>query len=187
MIFDGAGLPLEENIRETKRVVEYVRIVNPRVIVEGELGYIGTASQVLKKIPKGVQKTTVKDVVEFAGSTGVDCFAPAVGNVHGMLKSGNEPQLDILPIKKIKAALRQAQGKQIPLVLHGASGNSDTDIRAAIKAGISVIHINTELRRAWREKLEESLKAMPDEVAPYKLLVAGEKIIYDFIKDKIEK
>ncbi len=179
VIFDGASLPLVENIRETKRAVHYAHIVNPRIIVEGEVGYIGTASEVLKKVPKGVQKTTVAEAIQFVRETGVGMFAPAVGNVHGMLKSGKEPKLDIALIKKIKAAV------QIPLVLHGASGNTDTEIQAAIKAGISVIHINTEIRRAWREKLGESLKEMPDEVAPYKLLAAGEEAMYKAIKAKI--
>jgi fructose-bisphosphate aldolase, class II len=179
VIFDGSALPLAENIRETKRVVEYVRMVNPRIIVEGELGYIGTKSEVLEKVPDGVQKTTPEEAVRFVKETGVDMFAPAVGNVHGMLKSGHEPALDIALIKKIKDVV------QIPLVLHGASGNTDTDIHAAIKAGIAVIHINTEIRRAWREKLEESLKGMPSEVAPYKLLAAGEEAVYQAIKSKI--
>ncbi len=179
VIFDGSALSLAENIRETRRVVEYVRMANPRIIVEGELGYIGTKSEVLEKVPDGVQKTTMEEAVRFAGETGVDMFAPAVGNVHGMLKSGHEPALDIPLIKKIKEAVK------IPLVLHGASGNTDADIRAAINAGITVIHINTEIRRAWREKLEESLKGMPNEVAPYKLLAAGEEAVYQTIKAKI--
>lgn len=179
VIFDGSALPLAENIRETKRVVEYVRMANSRIIVEGELGYIGTKSEVLDKVPDGVQKTTMEEAVRFAGETGVDMLAPAVGNVHGMLKSGHEPALDIPLIKKIKEAVK------IPLVLHGASGNTDADIRAAITAGITVIHINTEIRRAWREKLEESLKGMPNEVAPYKLLAAGEEAVYQAIKAKI--
>mgnify|MGYP003394088865 CR=1 FL=1 len=187
VIFDGSGMPIEKNIYETKRVVEYVRMVNPRIIVEGELGYIGTKSEVLKKVPRGVQKTTVEEAIRFVKEMGVDMFAPAVGNVHGMLASGNEPKLDIPLIKKIKDALGQAQGRPVPLVLHGASGNSDSDIRAAIKAGITVIHINTEIRRTWREKLENSLKDMPDEVAPYKLLESSEEAIYILIKDKIEK
>ena len=185
VIFDGSALPLAENIRETKRVVDYVRMANPRIIVEGELGYIGTKSEVLEKVPDGVQKTTTEEAMGFVKETGVDMFAPAVGNVHGMLKSGHEPALDIALIKKIKEALRHAQGKPIPLVLHGASGNTDADIRAAIQAGITVIHINTEIRRAWREKLEESLKGMPNEVAPYKLLAAGEEAVYQAIKSKI--
>ena len=179
VIFDGSALPLAENISETKRVVEYVRMANSRIIVEGELGYIGTKSEVLDKVPDGVQKTTAEEAVRFVKETGVDMFAPAVGNVHGMLKSGHEPALDIALIKKIKDAAK------IPLVLHGASGNTDADIRAGIKAGITVIHINTEIRRAWREKLEESLKGMPNEVAPYKLLAAGEEAMYKAIKAKI--
>ncbi len=180
VIFDGAHLPIEKNIRETKRAVLYARMVNPRIIVEGELGYIGTQSQVLKKVPRGVQKTTAVEAMRFVKETGVDMLAPAVGNVHGMLKNGKEPKLDIKLIKKIKDAVK------IPLVLHGASGNSDADIRAAIKAGITVIHINTEIRRLWREKLENSLKVMPDEVAPYKLLQESEDAIYSIIKEKIE-
>lgn len=179
VIFDGAHLPIAENMRETRRAVLYARTVNPRIIIEGELGYIGTKSEVLKKVPKGVQKTTVEEAVRFVKETGVDMFAPAVGNVHGMLANGKEPKLDRALIKKIKEAVK------IPLVLHGASGNSDADIRAAIKAGITVIHINTEIRRAWRDELAGSLKEMPDEVAPYKLLAAGEEVMYKAIKAKI--
>ena len=179
VIFDGSALPLAENIRETKRVVDYVRMANPRIIVEGELGYIGTKSEVLEKVPDGVQKTTTEEAMGFVKETGVDMFAPAVGNVHGMLKSGHEPALDIALIKKIKDTVK------IPLVLHGASGNTDAEIQAAIKAGITVIHINTEIRRAWREKLEESLKGMSNEVAPYKLLAAGEEAVYQAVKSKI--
>ena len=185
VIFDGSALPFQENIRETKRAVTYARMVNPRIIVEGELGYIGTASKVLKKIPKGVQKTTVAEATRFVKETGVDMLAPAVGNIHGMLAGGHEPKLDIPLIKKIKAALQQVQGKSIPLVLHGASGNTDADICAAIKAGITVIHINTEIRVAWRKALEQSLTKNKDEVAPYKLLEAGEDAIYRIIKKKM--
>lgn len=179
VIFDGSSLPLAENIHETKRAVTYARMVNPKIIVEGELGYIGTKSEVLKKIPKGVQKTTVAEAMRFVTETGVDMLAPAVGNIHGMLAGGREPALDIALIKKIKQAVK------IPLVLHGASGNTDADIRAAIKAGITLIHINTEIRAAWRTALEQSLARDKDEVAPYKLLAAGEEAIYKIIMDKV--
>ena len=70
-------------------------------------------------------------------------------------------------------------------MLHGASGNTDADICAAIKAGITVIHINTEIRVAWRKALEQSLTKNKDEVAPYKLLEAGEDAIYRIIKKKM--
>jgi fructose-bisphosphate aldolase class II len=57
-----------------------------------------------------------------------------------------------------------------PLTLHGGSGTNDQGFLDAIEAGITIIHINTELRVAWRRGLEASLAKRPDEVVPYKLL-----------------
>ena len=88
--------------------------------------------------------------------------------MHGMLKSMVQGQarkrLDIEKIAKIKSAV------QIPLTLHGGSGTEDEDLRKAISAGINIIHVNTELRVAWRRGLEEGLCKEPDEVVPYKIL-----------------
>jgi fructose-bisphosphate aldolase class II len=81
-----------------------------------------------------------------------------------MFQNAPEPKLDIERIRAIKKAVK------IPLVLHGGSGNTDEDFLSAIEAGISIIHISTELRVAWRKGLEEALKENPDEVAPYKLM-----------------
>ena len=105
-------------------------------------------------------------------------FAPAVGNIHGMLKGGHEPELDIALIRKIKDAVR------IPLVLHGASGNTDADLRAAVGAGISLIHVNTELRVAWRKALNAAFAAHPDETTPYKLLIDAEDAVYAVMRAK---
>lgn len=179
VIFDGSALPLEENIRETRRVVEYVRMARPGMIVEGEVGYIGVNSKLLDAVPDGVQKVTPEDAARFVRETGVDLFAPAVGNIHGMLKSGKEPELDIELIRNIKSAVK------IPLVLHGASGNMDADIRAAIAAGIGIVHINTEVRVAWRKALDAACAAAPDEVAPYKLLLGPEEAAYAAMRGKV--
>jgi fructose-bisphosphate aldolase class II len=101
-------------------------------------------------------------------STGVDILAPAVGNMHGMLPSMVQgkarKRLDIERIARIKRAAR------VPLTLHGGSGTDDEDLRKAIAAGITVVHINTELRVAWRHGLEEGLSGQPHEVTPYKIL-----------------
>jgi fructose-bisphosphate aldolase, class II len=98
----------------------------------------------------------------------VDLLAPAVGNMHGMLTSMVQGQtrkrLDIQRIAQIKSAA------QVPLTLHGGSGTDDEDLRKAIAAGINIIHINTELRVAWRRGLEEGLAKQPHEVVPYKIL-----------------
>lgn len=166
-IIDGAALPFEENVAMTKAAVEYARANNPGMLVEGELGYIGTSSKLLDEVPEGAEitedfLTTPEQAKEFVEKTGVDLFAPAVGNLHGMLKNAANPALDIPRIK----AIREAVG--VPLVLHGGSGVSDADFRGAIEAGMPIVHISTELRLAYRKALDVSLSANPDEIAPYK-------------------
>jgi len=181
VIFDGAKLPFEENIAKTKEAVEAAKSINPDIIVEAELGYIGSSSKLLDKIPEGagLHLTTPEEAAQFVKKTKIDMFAPAVGNIHGMLKNQPEPRLRIELISKIRAAAG------VPLVLHGASGNTPEDLAAAIEAGISLIHINTEIRAAWRRGLEESLKNNPDEVAPYKLLPSAEEAVRKVVLDKL--
>ncbi|MCX6712569.1 MAG: class II fructose-bisphosphate aldolase family protein [Candidatus Vogelbacteria bacterium] len=169
IVFDRAELSLEENIAETKKVVEYARSVNPDILVEGELGYIGKSSKMLDEIPEGAALsedtiTKMEDAKRLVEETGVDLFSPAVGNLHGMLKNMPNPKLNTARIKEI----REVVG--VPLVLHGGSGITDEDFVAAIEAGISVIHINTELRLAYRNALREALQSDPEEIAPYKIL-----------------
>lgn len=178
IVFDRAELPLEENIAETKKCVEYARSVNPNIVVEGELGYIGKSSKMLDAIPEGTALseetiTKVEDARKLVAETGVDLFSPAVGNLHGMLKNVPNPKLFTGRI----AEIRQATG--VPLVLHGGSGITDADFVEAIQAGISIIHINTELRLAYRNALREALQNDPDEVAPYKILKTAVQAMKD--------
>ena len=183
VIIDEAEKGLEENLKITKEAVEYARAksqeTGKEILVEAELGFIGKSSKILDEVPGGVVKTTAEEAKRFVGETDVDLFAPAVGNVHGMLKNGMEPKLDIDLIKEIKQAV------QIPLVLHGASGNTDDEIREAIKAGISIIHINTELRVAYKHGLQRGLSENPDEVAPYKYLKEAVKEMQMLVEKKL--
>lgn len=169
VIFDGAKLSLEENIATTKKVVEYARASGRDVLVEGELGYIGTSSQVLDSLPAGAALspdsfTTVDDALKFVHDTGVDLFSPAIGSVHGMLRTVHDPDLDSSRIRGIAAEVK------VPLVLHGASGLTDETIQAGIEAGLRIAHVNTELRVAWRNAVKLALQEHEDEVAPYKIL-----------------
>lgn len=168
VIFDGAKLPLEENIARTKECVAYARSVSPHILVEAEMGYIGTSSKILDAIPEGAvvsgdALTSPDDAARFVRETGVDLFAPAVGNIHGMLRSIPDPRLDIARI----AAIRAAAG--VPLVLHGGSGTADQDFVDAISAGIAIVHINTEIRVAYRDAMRDFMQNHPDEIAPYKI------------------
>lgn len=164
VIIDEAEKNLEENIKVTQEAVSFAKAKDPNILIEAELGFIGKSSKMLDAVPEGVGKITVEEAKKFVQETGVDLFAPAVGNVHGIVRGGQEPKLDIELIAQIKTATN------VPLVLHGASGNTDEDITRAIEAGISIIHINTELRLAYRQGLVKSLSENPDELAPYKYL-----------------
>jgi ketose-bisphosphate aldolase len=169
IVFDLSALPFEENVRQTKQAVEALKAINPSMMVEGEIGDIGTGSEIHDSSPdlsKGF--STPEEAKQFVESTGVDILAPAVGNMHGMLRSmikgETKKRLDIERI----AAIKRASG--VFLTLHGGSGTDDDDLRRAIAAGINIVHINTELRVAWRRGLEQGLAKMPDEVVPYKIL-----------------
>jgi fructose-bisphosphate aldolase, class II len=169
IVFDLSALPFEENVRQTKQAVEALKAINPSMLVEGEIGDIGTGSEIHESSPdltKGL--STPEQAKQFVEGTGVDVLAPAVGNMHGMLKSmvqgKTKKHLDIQRIADIKRAAG------VSLTLHGGSGTDDNDFRKAIAAGINIIHINTELRVAWRRGLEQGLAKEPNEVVPYKIL-----------------
>lgn len=167
VVVDGARLPMEENLLMLTTCVKYARASGRDIIMEGELGYIGTSSKPLDELPEGVTEdnlTTVEDAVRFVRESGIDCFAPAVGNVHGMLKNAREPRLHPDRVREI------ADATGVPLVLHGASGNTEEEILECIKAGVAIVHINTELRVMYRKALEKVFLAQPQEVAPYKYL-----------------
>lgn len=167
--FDQSSLSFDENVRMTKEFVAFIKTNAPHMLVEGELGYIGSGSEVRESLPEGValtEETITKadEAKKFVEATGVDMLAPAVGNIHGMLAHSPDPHLFIERTRQI------AQSANIPLVLHGGSGTPDEDFVKAIDAGVAIIHISTELRKAWRAGLEKGLADMPKEVAPYKLL-----------------
>src|SRR5215468_11276540 len=167
--FDLSALPFEENVRQTKDGVETLKKINPAILIEGEIGDIGTGSEIHEKVldvSKGL--TSASEAKRFVEATGIDILAPAVGNMHGMVKSmvtgETRKHLDIERIAQIKSAAR------VPLTLHGGSGTDSEDLRKAIAAGINLVHINTELRVAWRSGLEKGLANHPTEVVPYKIL-----------------
>jgi len=164
---DFSALPFEENVARTREAVQAIKAVNPVILAEGEIGDIGTGSEI-KETAQGGKLSTPEEARQFVEATGIDNLAPAVGNMHGMLKSmvqGNaKKHLDLERIAQIKKAAG------VFLTLHGGSGTDDEHFRKAIAAGINIIHINTELRVAWRESLDKSLARDTNEVVPYKIL-----------------
>lgn len=183
VIFDGAEMSHEENILKTKQVVEYAKAKNQNCLVEAEIGFIGKSSNILDAIPEGVGTeeflTKPEDAKAFADATGIDLLAPAVGNLHGMLKNMPNPRLDIPRIQ----AISELTG--LPLVLHGGSGIIEEDFKAAIRAGIVIVHVNTELRVAFKNGLVKALSEFKDQVAPYKFLKPAQEEMKKVIIEKL--
>jgi ketose-bisphosphate aldolase len=167
--FDRSALPFEQNISETQQAIEILRSINPDILVEREIGEIGIGSEIHGEASSELGPlTTPEEARQFVEATRVDILAPAVGNRHGLTKSmvsgATKRHLDVALIAQIKGAVR------IPLTLHGGSGTDDDDLSNAISAGINIVHINTELRVAWRRGLEEGPSKDVNQVVPYKIL-----------------
>jgi hypothetical protein len=87
VVFDASEKPLEQNIAETRRGVEAVKSIRPAMLVEGEVGYVGSGSEIYDKRPDNIVLTEPEDARRFVAETKVDLLAPSVGTTHGMLKS----------------------------------------------------------------------------------------------------
>jgi fructose-bisphosphate aldolase, class II len=185
IVFDLSALPFDENVRQTKQAVEALKSIHPRMLVEGEIGDIGTGSEIHDAAPdlsKGL--STPEEARQFVESTGVDILAPAVGNMHGMLKGmvagETKKRLDIERI----AAIKHTTG--IFMTLHGGSGTDDEDLQRAMGAGIDIVHINTELRLAWRQGLEQGLAKRPGDVVPYKILPPAVEAVKQVVVSRLK-
>ncbi|MEI6400121.1 MAG: class II fructose-bisphosphate aldolase [bacterium] len=168
VIIDVAKLPFEENVALTKQCVDYAREVSSQtgrdILVEAELGFIGSGSIVRDSIPEGAGVLTKpEDAKNFVDMTGIDLFAPSVGSIHGLIKSG-KPHIDAELVAEIKSVTG------VPLVLHGGSGLRDEDFTNAIQAGISIVHINSEIRLAFKEATDKFMEENPEEITPAKIL-----------------
>ena len=184
IVYDLSALPFDENVKQTREAVVALKSINPAIVVEGEIGNIGTGSEIHDSVPDYSKNlTTPEEAKQFVESTGVDILAPAVGNTHGMVQSMVQgdlrKRLDLKRIAEIKRASKSL------LTLHGGSGTEDHDLQEAIAAGINIIHINTELRVAWRRGLEDAFAKKPREVVPYKLLPIAEEAVKQVVSARL--
>ena len=185
VVIDFSAEAFDENVRRTREVVEAIKAIHPAIVAEGEIGDIGTGSQIHEAAPTRTRRlSTPEEARQFVEATGIDVLAPAVGNMHGlsreMARGQEKKHLDIARI----AAIKRAAG--VFLTLHGASQTDDTDLRDAIAAGINIIHINTELRVAWRRSLEAALADEPQQVVPYQILSPVLDAVKQVVRSRLE-
>lgn len=154
VMIDGSALPFAENILVTQRVV---RDAAGRVPVEAELGKIGDTADALT----ADDNTNPLQAAEFVSQTGIQSLAVAIGTAHGFYVG--KPTLDKQRLSEIRMVV------DIPLVLHGASGLSDAEIKDCIARGICKVNFATELRKAFIDGVKEGLAASPTRPDPKKL------------------
>ncbi len=176
VMFDGSALPLEENIAITRSVVEIAAAVG--ISVEGELGKIGGTEDEISVEEKDAFLTDPVEAERFVNGTGIDALAVAIGTAHGPYK-GKKPEIDFPRLERI----RELTG--IPIVMHGASGVPDEDIRKGIQLGVRKINIDTEIRQAFTKGLHEFIRANPDNIDPRKMLAPAKKEMKEIVKSKM--
>lgn len=170
VMYDGSELPLSENIKNTRQVVEYAEHYNANV--EAELGYIPKLGQNTNK--KGY--TEVNDAIKFVKETGINSLAVAIGTVHGFYKG--TPKLNFERLKEIKKAVK------IPLVLHGGSGIPDADLKMAVANGINKINVATEIKNIFTKTIKQELNKS-DEIDLRKTFPPSIDAITNLISKKI--
>jgi len=143
IMYDGAHLPFEENIRTTRKVVEIAHAFG--IPVEAELGKIPDADE---DVDWTDYYTDVEEARRFVAETGVDYLAISVGIVHGVVPNRSQQPISIERTREIKEAVN------IPLVLHGASGLTDREVLDARATGVCKFNADTDLRHAFRAGFE---------------------------------
>ncbi|MED4884353.1 class II fructose-1,6-bisphosphate aldolase [Bacillus smithii] len=177
VMFDGSHYPLEENIALTKKVVELAHLFG--VSVEAELGRIGGQEDDLNVQEAEAMYAIPSECDRLVKETGVDCFAPALGSVHGPYKG--EPKLGFDRMKEI----RDLTG--VPLVLHGGTGIPTKDIQKAISLGTAKINVNTENQIASAKTVRQVLAEKPDLYDPRKYLGPARDTIKETVIGKIRE
>ena len=143
VMYDGSMLPVEENIRLTKKVVETAHIFG--VDVEAELGRVGFAAASDEENLDLYTKAEVAE--EFCRETQVDSVAIAIGSAHGVYKE--TPKLDFARLDEINAAT------DVPLVLHGGSGIPNDQLEIAFRKGINKFNVGTEYFQLYYDSIKE--------------------------------
>jgi fructose-bisphosphate aldolase class II len=175
VMIDGSKLPLAENIKLTKRVLDVARAVD--VSVEAELGKIGGTEDDISVSERDAFFTDPEEAGNFVRETGVDSLAIAIGTAHGQYKG--VPELDFNRLVKIKSLVN------IPIVLHGSSGVPDDAIREAIRLGVRKVNIDTNIREAFVYAARKVLEANPLEIDPRKMLGPAREAATELIREKI--
>ena len=166
IMIDASKQAYEENIRQTKEVVDYCHAIGG-ISVEGELGTVGGVEDQIKVAEDEAQLANPEQSIEFVERTGVDIFAPAIGTAHGVYKTKN-PKIDTERMATIHKMLN-GNGIKTPLVVHGGTGLPEDTIKKLLAAGGAKFNVSTELKHTLIDAKWEYINAHRDEYDPGKI------------------
>ena len=173
VMIDASNLPYEENVALTKQVVELAHKVN--VSVEAEIGTIGAMNYETEGVDN-VLYTDPQQAKDFVKRTGIDCLAVAIGTAHGLYPKNFTPKLNLELLKILNKEVN------IPLVLHGGSGNPDEEVTASVSLGVSKVNISSDVKSVFFKKCHELLNENPNQYEPCdlfpKCIDEAKKVIY---------
>ena len=172
VMIDASKLDLENNIIETKKVVDYAHELG--VAVEAEIGHVGGMEDDVKNT---ILLAQYDECIRFVHETNIDSLAPAIGTVHGIYKG--ELNIDFDLIKRLSDNL------EIPLVMHGGSGLEDSILKKAILCGITKINVNSDIQATWYHAVCDFIKNNPNVYDPRKVIMSGKDAMVEFIDNKI--
>ncbi|MGF1726818.1 tagatose bisphosphate family class II aldolase [Photobacterium nomapromontoriensis] len=174
-MIDGSHLTFENNIELVKQVVEFCHRWD--CSVEAELGRLGGQEDDLIVDAKDALYTDPDAALEFVTKTGIDSLAIAIGTAHGMYKE--EPKLDFDRLGIIRSKT------DVPLVLHGASGVPDEDVRRCIELGITKVNVATELKIAFSDAVKQYFIENPKANDPRHYIIPGKEAMKKVVMEKI--
>ncbi len=200
VMIDASSLPFDENLRQTRAVVEMARPAG--VSVEAELGRLVGREDGVVVAEREAMLVDPAEAAWFAAETGVDSLAPAIGTAHGAFKFKGEPKLDFDRLERVK----QATGR-LPLVLHGASsvphdlvekctrygmdvkgarGVPEPDLVRAIKLGVNKVNVDTDLRLAFAAEVRHAFNEQPKDFDPRHYLGRARDAVRELVEQKID-
>ena len=177
LMVDSSKMDYAANVLVTRRVADMARCVD--VCVEGELGRIGGVEDDLTLDAREASMTVPDEAARYVSQTGIDMLAVAIGTAHGVYRG--EPELDMPRL----SAIREAVEDNVPLVLHGASGVTPSQLTDAISRGIAKVNIATDLRIPLTEGIERSITDNPGECDPRRYMGEGRQLVKLMAMDKI--
>ncbi len=173
VMIDGSHEEFEDNIALTKKVVAVAK--EKGIPVEAELGKVGGKEDDLEA--EADTNTDPKEAKEFAERTEVDSLAIAIGTAHGFY--AGTPVLDKARVSDIRELI------ETPLVLHGASGLSEEDVKECVARGMCKVNFATELRAAYTDACKKLLAEKPETYDPKKLGVVGMEAVKEIVKSRM--